>query len=416
MRHKFQLILLFLAMTLMSVAQTKFKEGYIVSNSHERIDCMIRNLGNEESASSYEYRLKGSKKVDDITLSKIEEFGIDNELKCIRALILLDTSRDRISNIKDTVPNWEEGHAYLKVLVEGELASLYSYYDQGISTYFFSTGDNVIQPLVYKKYSLEVTPTVVEQILYNKTYQDQLELYLPCDDFQDASKLSYTKKDLVDYFVNYHICKSAYYHQYKSAHPKKGVLLIKPTLNLNRAQLGIRDPIDSAPKVYFEKTNSISFGAEVEYIFPFNNYRWSVFAEANYLSYTPKTLLFDNILNPDSYDGYSLDYKSIDFPIGINYYIHLNPNNRIFIRGAFAPHIILSDSYISFTEARKNDFSTSSRLLFGAGYNFRNFGIEFRYYTPVNLTQSFTRRKSDFTQASLRISYAFKLFGEKGVR
>ena len=172
MRHKFQLILLFLAMTLMSVAQTKFKEGYIVSNSHERIDCMIRNLGNEESASSYEYRLIGSKKVDNITLSiitKIEEFGIDNELKCIRALILLDTSRDRISNIKDTIPEWEEGHAYLKVLVEGELASLYSYYDQGISTFFFSTGDNVIQPLVYKKYSLEVTPTVVEQILYNKT-------------------------------------------------------------------------------------------------------------------------------------------------------------------------------------------------------------------------------------------------------
>lgn len=407
---------MFFAMTLMSVAQTKFKEGYIVSNSHERIDCLIRNLGNEESTSNYEYRLKGSKKVDKITLSKIEEFGIDNELKCVRALILLDVSRDRIPNIKDTVPKWEEGHAYLKVLVEGELASLYSYYDQGISSFFFSSEDNLMQPLVYKKYYLEVTPNVVQQILYNKTYQDQLDQYLSCDDFNDASKVLYTKKDLVDYFANYHLCKNADYHQYKSAHVKKGILLIKPAINMNTNQLGIRDPIDSAPKVFFEKTNSVGFGAEVEYIFPFSNYKWSVFAEANYLSYATQKVLFDNILNPESYDGYSLDYKSMDFPIGVSYYLHLNQNNRIYLRGAFVPHFILADSYISFTESRKNDFSTSSRFLFGAGYNFRNLGVEFRYYTPYNITQNISRRKSDFTQVSLKISYAFKLFGEKGVR
>lgn len=93
-------------------AQSGFKEGYIVNNRQERTDCLIRNIGNEESANNYEYRLKESKEIEKITLSKIEEFGIDNELKCIRAIIIIDVSRNNIQSLQDTIPDWEEGHAF----------------------------------------------------------------------------------------------------------------------------------------------------------------------------------------------------------------------------------------------------------------------------------------------------------------
>ena len=89
----------------MIVAQSGFKEGYIVNNRQERIDCLIRNFSNKESAKNYEYRLKGSKEIEEITLSKIEEFGIDNELKWIRAIIVVDVSRNNIQRLQDIMPD-----------------------------------------------------------------------------------------------------------------------------------------------------------------------------------------------------------------------------------------------------------------------------------------------------------------------
>ncbi len=403
-------------MSLMSVAQIEFKEGYIVNNQYERTDCLIRNVGNEESTMNYEYRLKDSKNIGKIELSKIEEFGIDNELKCIRALISVDASPNRISSIKDTIIQWEEGHAFIKLLVEGELASLYSYYDQGKPLFYFNSGDTFIKPLVYKIYYVEVTPSVVQQTLYNNTYQVQLKQYLECDNFNDDIRISYTKKDLVKYFINYHKCKNADYHKFKSANVKKGILLLKPGINLNRIQLGLQDPIDAALNVFFVKENRIGFGAEAEYILPFNNYKWSIFTEVNYLSYRSNQLSVGNQLNPVLYDEYILDYKSIEVPVGLNYYMHLNQNHKFFFKVAYVPHFIFTSSYITFNAGHKNEFSPSPRLLMGFGYNWQNLGIEFRYYSPQNITQNLFKHNSEFTQISLRISYAFKLIGEQGTR
>ncbi len=406
----------YLALSLLSAAQIEFKDGYIVNNRHERIDCLIRNVGNEESAMNYEYRLEDSKTIEKIELSKIEEFGIDNELKCIRAFISIDASPNRISSIKDTIIQWEEGHAFINVLVEGQLASLYSYYDHGRPLFFFSWGDSNIEPLLYKKYYVEVTPTIIQQTLYNNTYRDQLRKYLACENLKDADKIDYSKKDLVRYFANYHKCKNADFQQFQSSQIKKGILLFKPGISLNRIQLGVQDPIDAALKVFFVEENSIGFGAEAEFILPFNKYKWSIFAEGNYLSYGTDEISVGDELSPTLYDEYDIDYKSLEIPVGIAHYMHLNKNQRFFIRGAYVPHFILSDSYITFNAGHKYQFSPSSRLLIGAGYNYRDLAVEFRYYSPQNITQNIYKRNSDLTQVSLKISYALQLAGEKGVR
>ena len=163
-----------LSICLLSPAQEKFKEGYIVNNRHEKIPCLIRNSGDEESTQYFEYRLMGSKTTQRIELSTVEEFGIEGEFKCIRALISIDKSPDRIKSIKDTVPQWEKGHAFLHVLFEGELASLYSYNDHGTPLFFFSLEDSDIVPLVYKRYQVETSPNIIQQILYNNMFRDQL--------------------------------------------------------------------------------------------------------------------------------------------------------------------------------------------------------------------------------------------------
>lgn len=93
---------LFLLTTLIGNAQIKYTKGYIIDNNHRRFNCMIRNAGKEESTLNFQYKLKDDKEIKKIELSKIEEFGIDNEIKCVRALIDIDISPSRINNLKET--------------------------------------------------------------------------------------------------------------------------------------------------------------------------------------------------------------------------------------------------------------------------------------------------------------------------
>lgn len=409
-------LFLFLAISFTTYAQRGFKEGYIVNNRHERIDCLIRNVGNEESTMNYEFRLGEDKPIEKIELTKIEEFGIDDELKCIRALISLDVSRRYIKSIQDTTIQWDEGHAYLKTLVEGEFASLFSYYFEKESLFFYSKDGNTIEPLVHKEYSVGTTPIMQQQILRDNTYQEQLKQQLSCGTSENAHKVSYTKKDLIKYFIDYHTCKNSDYYQFESTHIKKGKLFIKPGIHINNNQLTIKNPVDAAPRASFVKENSVGYGLELEYMIPFNNYAWSFFAEGNYLSYNADKIALNDNQNASLYDGYMIDYKTIEMPFGINYNVNMNQNQRLYVKVAFAPHFILSESYIAFNESNKESFSSSSRFLVGLGYSFQNLGVELRYYTPQNITQNIYKRGSDFTQLSMKLSYSFQLFGERGVR
>ena len=163
-----------------------------------------------------------------------------------------------------------------------------------------------------------------------------------------------------------------------------------------------------ASKIIFSKENSVGVGAEVEVLLPFNNYKWSIFAEANYYSY--KTVYSDNVFNL-SHNGYIVDYKTIEVPLGITYYMNLNSNNRLFIRGAFVPHLILDGSYIAFNAPAHYNFAPSSRMFIGAGYNFKRLAMEFRYYTTQDITQNTYKRGSNYSQMSFRVS--FVLFKNK---
>lgn len=401
----------FFGQCLISAAQLKFIEGYIITNNHLKTDCLIRNSGNAESSMNFEYKLKDDNKIENIELSKIEAFGVENEMKFVRSLIKIDVSPDRITRLKDTVnsPEWEEGHAYLKILVDGKSASLYSYYNEGKNLFFYSIGDSATEPLFYKKYSLEITPGIVEQSLINKTYQKQLKQNLACGDPDEASKISYTKKDLVKYFIDYHICKGVDYTVPKSTELKKGSFRFKVGTNINRINMVAEDYV-VASKITFSSESSIGFSAEAEYLLPFNNFKWSLFAESNFYSY--HSVYSDYAFNPD-HDGYIVDYYTIELPLGINYYLNLNPNHRLFLRGAFVPHFILGSSYIDFNSDARYSFSPASRMLFGVGYNYRRLSMELRYYSAQNITQNIYRKGSDLSQISFRISYILFQTGKR---
>lgn len=221
MKQRLSLTFLFLTLVFLSTAQIQFKEGYIINNRNERIDCQIRNLGREESTIHYEYRLGESGDFEKIELSKFVEFGVENELKCIRAFVPIDMSPDRITSVEDTLSVWEEGHAFLSVLLEGELATLFAYHDLGKDFFFYRLEGSDLVPLIYKKYEVGVTPNFVQRRIYNNTFREQLALHLACGNQNKAEKISYTKKDLVTYFEKYHQCKKKDYKTFESSRTKK---------------------------------------------------------------------------------------------------------------------------------------------------------------------------------------------------
>ncbi len=410
MKFKFALASLLYLFCLAVFSQDKFRLGYIIDNNREKIHCQIRNIGKEESTLDYQYRLNSDGEIRNIELSRIAEFGIDDELRCIRALVSIETSSNRITNLNDTILSWEEGHAYLKVLVEGEAATLYSNNDHGRPLFFFSVGNSGIELLLQKTYYFEVTSTINRPVLHNNTFREQLNRYMLCGE-QNADKISYTKKDLVKFFSDYYKCKGIGHRELKSSHSKVGKLLLRPVFSLNKIQFGIQDPVDSAPKVTFGSENSLGFGIGIEYILPYNRYTWSLFAETNYYSYGTNIISSPDVTGR-KYDHYEIEYKSLEFPVGLTYYFNIADDNSIFVKAGYVPHIILQGSNIRFQESHAEEFASSSRLLFGAGYNYRGIGLEFRYYIPLNITSNLYKRASNLNQISIRVSYSFKILGE----
>lgn len=397
----FILLMFFSVMWLLPAAQQKFREGYIVLNNHQKKVCLIRNSSNAtESLTNYEYRLKDDDKIEKIELAKIEEFGVDNEFKFLRALIKIDVSPNKITHLKDTAsgPEWDQGHAYLRVLVDGKSASLYSYYKGGKNIFFFRVGDSAIEPLVYKEYKLEITSGYVEQSLVNNTFHEQLRHYLSCEKTEDISKVSYTQKDLIKYFTSYQLCDDSAY-VIPHIQIERGSLRLKAGTSFNTVQLDVKAMTDTWPKLIFEHENKWGFGAEAEYLFSFNNYKWSLFTEANYYAY------HSNKVNVTEYNGSVIHYSTLEFPVGVTYYMNLVKEHRLFIRGGFVPHIIMDGSGLSFNTPVVYDLTAASRMMLGVGYNFNRLNAELRFYSPENITQNLYKRGSEFSQSSFRFSY-----------
>lgn len=51
-------------------------------------------------------------------------------------------------------------------------------------------------------------------------------------------------------------------------------------------------------------------------------------------------------------------------------------------------------------------------MSFSADPNYRGIGLEFRYYTPLDITHNLYKQASNLNQISIRVSYSFKILGE----
>ena len=119
-----------------SFSQIKYEQGYLVNNTGEKINCLIRNVDWENNPKEFRYKLTETSDLRTGTISDIKEFGILNSSRYRRFTVRVDTSSSDISYLsKGPLPEFKEQDVFLKTLVGGKV-SLYEFKEKGLQKIF----------------------------------------------------------------------------------------------------------------------------------------------------------------------------------------------------------------------------------------------------------------------------------------
>ncbi len=386
--------------SLTTTAQIGFHRGFIINNDHEKIDCEISNYGSENSSMDYYYRLSRNDTARHIDIRHVEAFGVGDK-RFFRARVLLEISPANIT--VDTAPplKWDERFVFVQLLFDGELGSLYEFNDNGVSYFFLGLPDQPIEPLVYKKYFVKLTPNEPSSILENHLFREQLRKKLFCPSLAgELDKLAYTRKQLIAYFKDYHECKNAGYKILTRVTRAKWNF--KASFLFNRSTFQIDDTQDFTGQIDLGPAHTVSGGLEIEYLIPHNKYKLSLFAEANYY-YRHSTLH-----NPVTSETTTVHFQYMEFPAGLNYYFILHDRHKLFVRAGIVPGFYTGDSYASlYNDANRIDLNMVTSVFLGAGYRFNRVSLEYRYYTRQNQMQNIYRYNSTHTRMAFVLKFSF---------
>lgn len=376
-------------------SQVSFEKGYIVTNSNETIVCYIKNADffNIPKEFIYKKSLNGKDLIGSI--ENIKEFGITNDLKFVRAELNVDKTVYDIEDL-DTLRNvnLEKDTLFLKVLVEGD-ANLYYYENNNLIRFFYKTPSRNIEQLVYKIYNSTVDN--VKMLAHNYEFRQQLLLNLKC------SKITYSRvenvqynTDLIKFFDDYNECKNPNY--IKSIKPR--VFNISPKVGIKSNTLKFKGESLDADMSY-------KFGIELEFVFPFNNGKWSLVVEPLIQSFKAekdiKELLggYEDVV---TYNKAEVDYSSVELSLGVRHYFQLNKNSKLFLN-----YIHLfdfgGDSNLKFKNITY-DLENVTYSVLGVGFKFKNkFLTELRYGVPTNLVWKKGYNTLDYSSLSFLIGY-----------
>lgn len=402
---KLKLLFTILLLSGISVfSQTNYESGYIIKTNGQRVDCLIKNEDWKGTPSTFEYKLEENGDIKTGNVSNIKEFASSENFKYIVATLPVEQSSDKVGNLTyDRNPTFKEETLFLKVLVEGN-ASLYYTIKDNDNRYFYKTNDGEIEQLIYKRYL-----TNNKRIAQNNRYKQQLATDLVCSTLQNEkfNKLEYNKTRLTNLFKNYNSYQNTESVVYEKIDYDHGFnLSIRPGLTSGSASLQKA----GEAKINFDSNTGLRIGLEAEYIFPFNNGKWSIFIEPTYRTYkAEKEFLYVDFITIKKTTLITTEYNSIELPIGARYYMFLNKESAFFLNAAVLIDATILDSKIDSSDEGGYDLDIKSdvAMAFGAGFKFKNrYSIEARFHTPRNLT-NYQNISSSYQSFSLIAGYNF---------
>lgn len=384
-------------------AQIKFEKGYFVNNSGQRTEALIKNLDWKNNPTEFEFKTdESSSEIKKETIKNIQEFGIDNEQRYIRKTVMIDGSSKQLNNLSnERKPEFTEETVFLKYVVEGKADLLY-YENGNLEKFFISTNDSDVKQLIYKPYYINASA-----VAYNEDYKKQILDNLNCGvDLTDVNNLKYKSSDLVKVFLKYNECSNSAVINYNQNYEKRDLfnLTIRPGINLSSFEIS-NSSFATSESNKFDNKIAFRIGLEAELILPFNKNKWAVFAEPTYQYYkAEKDFVVYQGQASENIRTRSIDYKSIEIPIGIRYYLFLNDKSKIFINAAYNVDFEMnSNIYYDFQSLK---IASASNFAFGAGYKYNDkFVVEFRTSTKRDLLQNNTVLNTGYRTSSIILGY-----------
>lgn len=363
--------------------------------------CWIKNLDWRNNPKEIEYKREENGVVETANCTNIKEFGFtEQKVKFISSWIKLDRSSEKQNSLsKSPEPVFNQEEQFLRVLVEGD-ASLYLFEDENSYKFFYTYKGSEMEPLIFKSYLNEDI-----EIRQNEEYKNQILKTLKCEAITRdlLRKTRYRNNDLIDVFQKYNTCKNpaGATNAFKQEIVRKSAFHLSARIGLNStsASFDSQSKNFGEPYVDFGNKSGLRIGAEFEYVLPLYGNKWSLIIEPSYQSYKSEVTL-NNFPN-------SVDYKSIDVPVGIRYYMYLNDKSALFLNAVFSYNIPMSSKivYTVYNKPVELDVDPVYNFGFGAGYRFSDFSFELRYNTNRNLVNDEARYVSKYNTTSFILGY-----------
>ena len=341
-------------------AQNFYESGYFVTTDGKVTEALIFNEDWKSNPEEFTYKLSEESKALTHNLESVIEFGLGGHTKFVRATVNIDQSSNQLSRLSSSrTPNFELKTVFLKIIIAGK-ATLYSYKSGTLSRFLYSVDGSDIEQLIYRRF------LIGETIVEDKKFQDQLKLKVSCNEFinQDPldTKIKYLEDELVGYFKEFNSCTGSTFIVYKDLDTEgKNYINISAKPGINVSSFDIFGFQSGNKK--FDTDTFLKFGIELELILPYNNNKWGIIFEPTYQKYkTPGS--------PSPGSGFTLDYSSIEFPIGLRYNMFINSENRIWINGFLVLDLPLKNEFkFGVADVRTRMIPNG---VFGIGYKFKN--------------------------------------------
>ncbi len=387
------------------LSQIVFEKGYLVDESGQKTECLIKNLDRAKNPTEFEYKLSEDGVVLKASIETVREFGVNNVSKWIRSTVNVDQSGYGSNNIgTERNPVFESKTLFLKVLVEGK-ASLFLYRDGNMTRFFLRKDDSEINQLVYKRYF------VGHNIATNNYFHQQLADELACESMKTnrIAKVMYAKSDLEKYFTRYNECSGSGGIGYKQQ-GKRDLFSLSVNAGVNYSSLSIENDVSDWRDFDFDSEVGFRFGLGFEYTLPFNKNKWGIFLEPAYQYYRSRKIQKTSFVANGELAG-QVDYTSVEVPIGVRHYFFLDDKSKIFADVSFIVDFS-GRSMITFYKTNGSEFdsldiSGGKNLGLGLGYKFMDkFSVGLRYQTGRHVMRHYIYWDSSYNATSIMLGYS----------
>lgn len=388
-------------------SQISFEKGYIINDSDQKIECLIKNNDWIFNPSYIEYKISEGSEPISADVKTIKEFSIYNASKFVRKTVKVDVSKENISNLStNKYPEFVEQTLFLKVLIEG-ISNLYQYESKSMSRFFYNKNNSAqVEQLVYKSYYV-----ANNTVATNNQFKQQLWMDLKCKtiEMNTIEKLEYTKSSLMKFFKKYYECTNPDSLIVEEKKEKKDLFNLTIRPRINNSSVSVQNLFVKSSSVDFNNELNFGIGVEAEFLFPFNKNKWAFVIEPTYQSFNSEKETYSDYVGGTKVIV-NLDYSSIEIPLSLRHYLFFNKDSKLFINASYVLDFSFNSSILI---TRSDNFiyenleiQSKSNIALGLGYKFKDkYSIEMRYQSLRKLLPINTIWDSSHSAFSIIIGY-----------